>query len=209
MDLRELAPTPSERGIIIGTTGSGKTTLATQLLRLYSRTVAIDPKQTLGAGGERRGAHLPGYELAATPRDLERLARRKEHIQYRPDLKHQNPDDWERIYDWIYRRGSTFVYTDEIFDIHHWSRPPNSFRRCITSGRELGIGMLHATQRPRGIDRRIITEAERFYVFHLRDPDDQRFLRSRIGIGRLPSFGFWYSLDREPFDEPAIKRLKI
>jgi hypothetical protein len=178
-------------------------------MRLYNRVIAIDPKQTLGGGGERGRGHLAGYELTKTPMQLERAARKHPYVQYRPEMRYQNPADWERVYDWIYRRGGTFVYTDEIFDIHHWSRPPNSFRRCITSGRELGIGMLHATQRPRGIDRRIITEAEHHYVFHLRDPDDQRFLRSRIGIGKLPSYGFWYTFDAEPFDPPAVKRLKL
>lgn len=208
MNLKEIAPLPSERGVIIGATGSGKTTLAKAILGLYRRTIAIDPKQTLGSG-DRGGGHLAWYALARTPRELERLAKKVDHVQYRPEMKYQNPQEWERIYDWIYRRGNTFVYTDEIFDIHHWSHPPNSFRRCITSGRELGIGMLHATQRPRGVDRRILTEAERFYVFHLRDPDDQRFLKARMGEDRLASFSFWYTRDADPFDPPAIKRLKI
>ena len=46
-------------------------------------------------------------------------------------------------------------------------------------------------------------------MFHLRDPDDQRFLRARIGEGKLPSYGFWWSKDEEPFDPPAVKRLKL
>lgn len=207
-NLRDLAPAPNERGIIIGSTGSGKTTLARSILAQYRYVVAIDPKQTLGSG-ERGGGHLPGYALATTPRELERSARRYERVQYRPEMAYQNPDDWERVYNWSYRRGNHFSYTDELFDVHAWSRPPQSLRRILTSGRELGIGFLGATQRPRGIDRRLLTEAERYYVFHLRDPDDQRFLAARIGTGRLPPYGFWYSRDAEPFDPPAIRRLKL
>lgn len=208
MDLRELAPKSNERMLIVGTTGSGKSELEKALLRLYSNTIVIDPKQTLGSG-ERGGGHLSGYVLAKTPRELERLARRHDHTQYRPDVRYQNMEDWERVFDWVYRRGKTMLAVDELYDCHSWNRPPNSLRRIMTSGRELGIGFIGCTQRPRGIDRRILTEAEHFCVFHLRDPDDQRFLRPRIGNGRLPSYGFWYSVDREPFAEPAIKRLKL
>lgn len=208
MDLRELAPLPTERGVIIGATGSGKSTLARHIIALYRHVLVVDPKQTFGSG-ERGGGHLPGFALAKSPRELDRLGRRHERLQYRPDMDYQNPDDWERIYSWLYRRGNTYCYTDEAFDIHHYNRPPQSFRRCITSGRELGIGMLHATQRPRGIDRRILTEAERFFVFVLRDDDDRRFLSSRIGPGRLPGYGFWYTREAEPFAPPAVKRLKL
>ena len=208
MDLRELAPKQNERMLIVGTTGSGKSELEKHLLRLYSRTIVIDPKLTLGSG-ERGGGHLPGYELAQTPRDLERLARRHEHVQYRPDMKYQNPEQWERVFDWVYRRGKTLLAIDELFDVHEWNRPPPSLRRIMTSGRELGLGFIGCTQRPRGIDRRIITESEIHAVFHLRDEDDRRFLRSRIGEGRLPAYGFWWTKDAEPFAPPAVKRLKL
>lgn len=207
-DLRDLAPLPNQRMLIVGTTGSGKSVLERHLLRLYSRSIVVDPKGTLG-GGERGGGHLPGYELAKSPRELERLSRRHEHVQYRPEIRWQNQADWERIFSYIYRRGHTMLAIDELFDVHHWNRPPDSLRRCLTSGRELGIGFIGCTQRPRGIDRRIITESEIFAVFHLRDPDDRRFLQARIGPGRLPPYGFWWSKDAEPFAPPEVKRLHL
>lgn len=209
MNLRDLVPLPSERGIIIGATGTGKTVLGTRLIAYYRRVIAIDPKGTLGAGGERWGGHLRGYELASTPWELERIARKHDRVQYRPDMKFQNPDDWERVFSWIFRRGKTMVFTDEIADTHHHSFPPISLRRIITSGRELGIGHLGATQRPRHIDKRIMSEAERYYIFHLRDLDDRRLLKHRIGTGRLPSYAFWYSRDKEPFEDPIARKLRL
>lgn len=209
MNLRDLAPSPDERGIIVGCTGCGKTTLATRMAAYYKRVIAIDPKGTLGGGGERWGKHLQGYELARTPRELERLGKKFERVQYRPEMNYQNPDDWERIFDWIFRRGKTLVWNDELADTHHANYPPPSLRRIITSGRELGIGHLGATQRPRNIEKRIMSEAERWYVFHLRDLDDRRLLKHRMGSGRLPTYGWWYSHDKEPFADPMVKRLRL
>lgn len=207
-DLRDIAPAPNERGIIIGQTGSGKTTLAVRLMACYRHVVAIDPKQTLGSG-ERGGGHLEGYELARTPQELERAGRKHGRIQYRPEMEYQTPEHWERIFNYLYRRGHHLTYVDELFDTHDNNRAPRSLRRILTSGRELGIGFLGATQRPRGIDRRIMTEAEHWYVFALRDPDDLRYLRARTGEGRLPDYGFFYTHDKAPFHAPAVKRLKL
>lgn len=207
-DLRQLAPKSNQRMLIVGTTGSGKSVLEQHLLRLYSRTVVVDPKQTLGSG-ERGGGHLSGYALAKTPMQLATLARRHKHVQYRPDVKYQNLGDYERVFDWVYRRGQMVLGIDELYDVHEWNRPPASLRRILTSGRELGLGFIGCTQRPRGIDRRIITESEVFAVFHLRDEEDRRYLRSRIGPGRLPAYAFWYTRDVEPFSPPSIKKLSL
>lgn len=211
MKLRDMAPLPSERGFIVGTTGSGKTTLATRLLRYYSRVVAIDPKGTLGSGGDGSGRHLPGYDLAKTPRELEFRTARSDHVQYRPDMKFQTPEQWERIFDFLYRQGHRLIYNDELADVHHFNMAPPSLRRIITSGRELAIAHLGATQRPRQIDRRIMSEAERWYVFHLRDQDDIRLMRSlgRIGKQQLPEYSFWYTRDVSPFHPPAVRRIRI
>ncbi len=208
MRLSELAPSPNERGLIVGTTGSGKSVLAKNLLSVYRYVLAVDTKQTLGSG-DRGGGGMSGYALATSPGDLERMGKRYERLQYRPEFKFQNPDDLERIYSWVFRRGNTFLYTDELFDIHHFNVPPPSFRRCITSGRELGIGMLHATQRPRRIDPVVWTESEKFYVFKMRHPDDRRLLSGRIGDGALPPFGFFYTHDVEPFEPPVVRRLRL
>lgn len=195
MNIQEIIPQETERGLIIGPTGSGKTVLARRLIQPFRYCVVIDPKSTMGEG-KRNGEPLPGFKMCRTPEELGAAGKKHDKLQYRPSPEHRDWLEYDRVYQWIYDRGETMVYTDELFDTHNRNIAPPYLRACITSGRELGISMLSATQRPRGIDRRLLTEAEHFYVFQLRDEDDQRFLRSRMGKTRLRPFAFWYTLDK-------------
>lgn len=195
MNLLEITPSETERGLVIGATGSGKTVLSRRLIQPFRYVVVIDPKATMGEG-KRNGEPLPGFAMCRTPEELERAARKSDKLQYRPAPEYRDWIEYDRVYQWVYERGETMLYTDELFDTHNRNIAPPYLRACVTSGRELGISMLSATQRPRGIDRRLLTEAEHFYVFQLRDPDDQRFLKARIGPTRLRQYAFWYTVDR-------------
>lgn len=204
-NLKSLRPKPDQRMILVGATGTGKTTLARQLLRPFPSIIVIDSKCTYGGhSGE------PGYHMVSTPRQLRGLRASVNFIQYRPDERHQSVADYDEVYQWCYRRQGIMVYTDEAFLVHHGSYAPDWLRACVTCGRELGIGMITGTQRPRGIDLRLMTEAEIFVAFDLRHRDDRKRMAEMGGdefMERPPKHAFW--VWRAGDQHPSLARLKL
>lgn len=206
ISLKQLRPAYNERAMLVGATGTGKTTLARQLLQVYSAILVIDSKCTYGG---KRGE--PGYRMVSSPGGLRWITKGVKLIQYRPDEESQGVDDYNAVYRWAYKRGDILVYTDEAFLVHRGSHSPDYLRNCCTCGRELGIGMITGTQRPTGIDLRIMTEAEVFYCFQLRHRDDRKRMAEMMGEEVMTdpeehAFWFW----RAGMKGPSIQsRLKI
>ncbi len=189
--------------LIVGTTGCGKTTLADHLLDAsrYETILVIDPKCMYGG---KQGKE--GYHLIRRPSDLRRMRRTDCRIQFRPDEKHQSVWDYDEVYWWAYRRHNVMVYTDETFAVMNRSYAPNGLRACVTQGRELGVGMIFATQRPSGIDLRILTEAEVLAMFSLRYIKDRKRMAEWMGeevMTPLPRYAFWFWRVGREFSIPA------
>lgn len=192
LTLKNLMPSRTERMLIVGTTGCGKTTLADHLLEAakYETILVIDPKCMFGG---KKGKE--GYEMVRSPAQLRRMRKGDHRIQFRPDEKHSTVWDYDEVYRWAYRRRDVMVYTDETFAVMNRSYSPDGLRACITQGRELGVGMIFATQRPKGIDLRILTESEVFAMFALRHKDDRKRVAEFMGeevMSPLPKFAFWF-----------------
>jgi len=205
-NLKQIRPKPDQRLILTGASGTGKTTLGRHLLRPFGSVIVIDSKCTYGGkGGE------PGYRLVTNPKALRGIGKSVKLIQYRPPPMHQNTGDYDAVYEWCYRRrGPLMIYTDEAFLVHHGSYAPDWLRACVTCGRELGIGMITGTQRPRGIDLRLMTEAENFVTFELRHRDDRKRMAEMMGdevMQRPPRHAFW--VWRAGDQEPSLCRLKL
>ena len=190
--IKNLLPRRTERMLIVGTTGCGKTTLASHLLEAsnYGCILVIDPKCMYGGPNGQEG-----YKLVRRPSDLRKCRRGDTRIQFRPDEKHSTVWDYDEVYRWAYRRRDVMVYTDETFAVMHRSYSPDGLRACITQGRELGVGMIFATQRPKGIDLRILTESEVFAMFELRHREDRKRMAEFMGeevLVPLPRYAFWF-----------------
>jgi hypothetical protein len=80
LTLQQLRPAANERAILVGATGTGKTTLGRQLLQAYDTILVIDSKCTFGG---KRGE--PGYRMVSTPSQAcVGAAKGRQLIQYRP-----------------------------------------------------------------------------------------------------------------------------
>lgn len=200
--LGDIAPGPRQRGLLVGQTGCGKTTLAKWLIRCYPYCLALDPKITLGATEANPQGHLAGFELARSPEELEALSASYDRLQYRPDPEWNVYEHWDRIYRWAFERRNHMLYTDEVNLVCKGYIPTDGMRACVTSGRERGIGMLHATQRPANIPGILLSESEHFYVFRLEKADDRRrmgeMMPEDVVTHPATGHGFWYQGPQRP-----------
>lgn len=193
MDLDALSPRLTDRALFVGQTGSGKTTLARKLLELRAsagRHIAvIDPKGTL---------HWPEYELH---RRLSSLVKaRSPLLMYRPTWEElETGEAADGFFKWAYLREHTTVYVDETYAVTNGDTLPRYYLAALTRGREKGVEVWSATQRPMRIPQVVMSEAEHTYAFHLKMPQDRAKVESMTGLDeshmRLPKHHFWYAPD--------------
>lgn len=174
MRFDELLPGRTDRVALIGTTGSGKTTIAEQLLPKLPYVVVFDTKGRINWGR--------GWQLH---RSFDTLRKSKHsHLVYRPAYATvRNMEQVERFWAWVFERGNTTAYADEVTDFCNGPMVyPFHFGRCITRGRELNVTVWSGSQRPTGIPKICLTESETTFVFFLKSADDRKRVAEDTGI---------------------------
>lgn len=155
----------NERVIIVGKTGSGKTTLARYITTATRRLLVIDSKGSLGK-----------WDLE--PFDDEALEKLRSGGAVRARVLRPPEDDgsfYGHVFKAAYEAGNVVIYIDEMFAIvPPGSRAPEYMQACYTRGREFGIGVWSSTQRPASIPLIAISEAEHFFMFRLTLFEDRK-----------------------------------
>lgn len=172
ISLFQLKPRPQERTCLIGTTGSGKTTMARWLLNYYPYVVIFDPKDEI---------RWEGYKRFTTLRDL--AGAKEPKLIYAPIASELRDEDFhEAFFRWIYERKNTLLYVDEVYAIAYRQDIPDSYHACLTRGRTRNISVISATQRPKDIHPVILSENENFFIYRLQLSQDKEAIRKTIGL---------------------------
>jgi hypothetical protein len=175
-DPRLLAVMPgiTDRAVFVGQTGSGKTTFARIVLEQRHYAVVYDPKGMIA---------WPGWALYKSFPRMVGDRNLPPHVIYRPSYDElESPESIDEFFSWVYRRGNTTVYVDELYAIAKGDNYPYHYGACLTRGRELGISVFSATQRPSRVPQPTLSESEHYYVFRLKLPQDRKRIAEITGL---------------------------
>ena len=158
-----------------GKTGSGKTFLARELTKSFSRLIAIDPKAQMGSEWRLQPLTQKGLK------ELKKGNPGRIHIYEPPEIDSDGFPVWDEIFNFVWEIGDLPVYIDEMYSVAKNGRLSYPLRRLYTQGRTRGNGVWASTQRPSFVPLEMFSEAEWSFTFMLRMEEDRKRIARAIG----------------------------
>jgi hypothetical protein len=155
---------PDQRAVIVGRTGSGKTTAALMLVAGYSTLVIIDVKRRVELAGVPVVYGLEGFRNS-WPQRVRRVIVRPTDA----DLETEKALwAWaDGVFSRVLKYGRTAVLVDECLDLAPKQKIVRGYRRALRMGREPLIPIYSCSQRARDLHNDVFSESEHLFVFDL------------------------------------------
>ena len=191
---------PDKHVLVVGATGTGKSYLAEQYLKGYEYVVKLDTKDETS---ERTRAGLSAWEGLIEGKDFVIVRNFEEldevetpKIIYVPPYEEQTKDNFNRFFDWIFKRENTILWIDELMSIGTVNSYPFSLGRLYQQGRSKGIGIWGCSQRPSGIPSIAPANSSYYFVFNLYLKADRKRMVDSTGMDQLDELpkghNFWF-----------------
>lgn len=192
---------PSNRHVMVcGMTGTGKSFLCENYLRGYEYVVKLDTKNETG---ERRSDGLSPWDGLVENKDftvcysLEQLDDiETKKIIYVPPYDEQNTETFDRFFNWVFERGNTIIWVDELMSIGTVQSFPRGLGRVMQQGRSKNVAVWSCTQRPSGIPSCVPANSSYFFIYNMALPQDRKKMVETTGMPQILEmpgiFNFWY-----------------
>ena len=192
---------PANKHVLVcGMTGTGKSYLCENYLRNYKYVVKLDTKDETD---ERYNSGLSPWSGLKEGKDFTVVRRFEEldyvetpKIIYVPDYDDQNQETFNMFFRWIFDRGDTILWIDELMSVGTVNSFPKELGRLLTQGRSKNVGVWSCTQRPSGIPALVPANSSYFFVFDCALPQDRKKLVDTTGMMELyelpTGYYFWY-----------------
>lgn len=205
---------PDERWCIVGKSGSGKSVFARwidyQYYVAHWPIVIVDPKKRYvdAANGDSYATSPSETAIARPWRITDGVFNPDARVQiYLPTFPAIKDPVLDRLFFSLLERGGVVLHIEDMSQVANESKSPIGLTALMTDGRAAEVVMLMLAQRPVGIPRNMVDQAENFAFFRLPDPDDRTRQMKIIGGGKrveltiLPKRYFWYL--HEGDDQPT------
>lgn len=197
-----------KRAVIVGRTGSGKSSLASFILRNSpSQWVILNPKGTAAYNKLPDAITINALDYrkivaAIKERNRDGLARYR-FINIIPSRIHANFEVMDDFIGWMHDSYvGVGLVADELYTLHKGGRPGDGLMAWLTRGRELKQSFLGLTQRPAWISKFIFSEADYIGEMSLTIMEDRKTMYQNTGVeamlGNLPQYKwYWYDVGNE------------
>jgi energy-coupling factor transporter ATP-binding protein EcfA2 len=168
---------PSDRVVLIGHSGSGKSTMLRALTSGYRHQVVIDAKHE-----ETLARSLTVYTPAEFARTFPQRARR---VVFRPDPEGKGGDDVDEVMRRVLHYGRTaLVVHDGALYASSGAIVP-AYRRAQLIGRTIQVPVWTGLQRPVDVHNVLLSEANHVFLFALALESDRTKVAGIVGRGAL------------------------
>lgn len=182
-------PGPTDRLVIVGRTGSGKTTGAAW--QLSGKNFNLQPWLIVNTKGDPLLNEIGSIEAVQEISVTQTPGERGLYIvSPRPD----ESVELDAMFGRIWEKQNCGVYIDEgyMIDVTH------NFNACLTQGRSRKIPMIVLSQRPAWITKFVFSEADFVQLYNLQRLEDRKNIAGLVPVDknyRLEKFcSYWYNV---------------